>query len=290
MKSGLSESNDLSNDLKNLTIEFFIDGGCYGNVYKCKSNKNKKSLAVKVIAKKKLETIDEKQQIERELLILSMIKHKRIIHLIKWFTDTDNIYIVTDYIDGQEAYKLLQLGILKSNSIQKYIKQLISAIQYLHRKNIIHRDIKPENIIISSKDTLFLCDFGWSIIRKNKYEKWSGIYGTLEYVCPESIITNEYDYRCDIWSIGILTYELLVFENPFVGHKDSKSQIYNKIVNYGIEFPAFVDVNAIDFISNILTKNPESRLSLKAMKTHPWLSCTSFSPYLSLSSKPIFKL
>lgn len=100
------------------------------------------------------------------------------------------------------------------------MKQVLSSLVYLHSKNIAHRDIKPENIIFESNDALNvkLVDFGNSR-KMGANESMNGVYGTAYYVAPE-VLSGEYDYKCDIWSIGVILYMLLSGRPPFNGSSD----------------------------------------------------------------------
>jgi serine/threonine protein kinase len=93
------------------------------------------------------------------------------------------------------------------------MKQMVNAVHYLQKLNIIHRDIKPENIMVSDDNTLKLSDFGWSIKTRNSSRKT--FCGTPDYFCPEIIRYKPFDYKIDNWSLGILAYELLFGKPPF---------------------------------------------------------------------------
>ena len=106
------------------------------------------------------------------------------------------------------------------NASASIIKQVLSAVSFLHSRNIAHRDIKPDNILFESNDALNvkLLDFGNSR-QMGKNEAMRGVYGTAYYVAPE-VLQGDYDEKCDIWSIGIILYMLLSGNPPFNGNSD----------------------------------------------------------------------
>lgn len=144
------------------------------------------------------------------------------------------------------------------------MKQVCAAVDELHASKIIHRDIKPENIVLH-EGVYKLCDFGWSVALGNKMR--TTFCGTPLYVCPEILKGNEYDEKIDIWSLGIMMYEMLVGENPF---KISKEEELIKIVKEQIAIPSYVYVSkeARDFLDKALQKNPSDRVTIKQLVNH----------------------
>lgn len=105
------------------------------------------------------------------------------------------------------------MGKLSEKQTARYIRQAISAMMYIHKFNIFHRDIKPENILICSGDQLKITDFGWAtraISTKRKTQ-----CGTMDYICPEIVQHLPYDGSIDLWTLGVLTYELSTGSAPF---------------------------------------------------------------------------
>lgn len=98
----------------------------------------------------------------------------------------------------------------------KYFTQTCLALQYMHQHNIYHRDIKPENLLLDENYDIKLCDFGWCA--ENINQKRKTFCGTYEYMAPEIVMDIVYDYRIDIWSVGILLYELIHKNAPFKGN------------------------------------------------------------------------
>lgn len=110
-----------------------------------------------------------------------------------------------------------------------YLKDVISAIQYLHERSIAHRDIKPENILIGMNCVAKICDLGWSAIILTYRKTYCG---TFDYVPPEILEKKDYDLSVDIWCLGVLTYELLTGKVPYEG--DKHTVVMSKINNVHI--------------------------------------------------------
>jgi len=163
------------------------------------------------------------------------------------------------------------------------MKQLISAVNFLHLNGIIHRDLKPENIILENpiKDgeetfIIKLIDFGTSQIYQNKSNtkkrNFKECIGSSYYMAPE-VLNESYNEKCDCWSLGVILYMLLSGIPPFNGHDDD--EIYKSILNSELDFPKKyfnrVSKEAIDLIKNLLNRNVEKRFSMKQALEHEWI-------------------
>ena len=143
---------------------------------------------------------------------------------------------------------------------------MINALIYLHSNRIIHRDIKPENILVDN-GILKLADFGWSVHSPSMRRKT--FCGTLDYLPPEMITNEEYTEAVDIWSIGVLAYELCSGRAPF--HDESNKNTYNKIKNVEYKTFKYFSSELKDFIKNLLRKDPQRRMSLEEALEHPFI-------------------
>ncbi len=158
-----------------------------------------------------------------EIGILKEIDHPHVLNIIEYFEKNDNLYIVTEYLDGGELFeKIEECNNFSEIEAALIMKQILSAVSYMHKKNTCHRDLKPENIILEErgKDKLSLkiIDFGTS--RKiGKDEKLRSKMGTPYYIAPEVLQLN-YDSKCDIWSCGVILYIILCGYPPFNGSTD----------------------------------------------------------------------
>ena len=156
-----------------------------------------------------------------------------------------------------------------------YVRQVTLGIQEIHRQKIMHRDIKPENILITEDGSLKVADFGWSHFVD--LETRTTFCGTLDYLAPEMLAReHKHDYRVDIWSIGVLIYELCTGESPFSSELIKKKMMSEERVKINIRsihyrIPSFVSEQCQDLIKKILVFSPESRPSTEEILNHPWV-------------------
>lgn len=149
------------------------------------------------------------------------IDHPSICRVIDIFEDQKKFYFVQEYLSGGGLFdSLIQNVGFTENASATIVRQILSAIKFLHSKKIAHRDIKPENILFESNDAINvkLLDFGNSR-KMGENEAMHGVYGTAYYVAPE-VLFGDYDEKCDIWSIGVILYMLLSGNPPFNGNSD----------------------------------------------------------------------
>lgn len=192
-----------------------------------------------------------------------------------------------EYLPGGDLYSLLQnLGSLDESPAKLYVLQIVKALKYLRENGIIHRDLKPDNILISNTGKLKLTDFGLSFlgmfnrqlpIDDQKIESNSYV-GTPDYVAPEIILARPHTFTCDLWSLGVIMYEMLCGIPPF--HRETESETRQMIVSglwpqqEAAEEHELSD-EAIDLISRLLKVNPEERIGAKDIDeiiNHPWLA------------------
>ncbi|GAA54088.1 serine/threonine-protein kinase 6-A [Clonorchis sinensis] len=152
--------------------------------------------------------------------------------------------------------------------LREYLYQLSSAIAYCHQNDVIHRDIKPDNILLGSRGETKIADFGSAVHRPAS--RRTAPFGTLDYLAPEVIDPeSSYENSVDTWSLGVLTYEMLVGQVPFVG--DTPQDVANQILSCEPRLPGEFDADAVDLISSMLQKRPELRISLTGIHSHPWM-------------------
>ena len=211
-----------------------IGSGSYGKVFLAINKIDKKYYAIKRMQKKNLiKALKTLKGIYNEIDIQSRINHKNIVKLYYVKESKDAFDLVMEYA----KYGNLYLYIKKNNYLSeeksfKYFIQVVNAIYFLHKNDLIHRDIKPENILMFKDGIVKLCDFGWCA-RLDGGQRIT-FCGTVEYMSPEMVNKEEYSKEIDIWSLGILLYEMTHGYSPFKPDK-AKFNIYDVIDNIKIK-------------------------------------------------------
>ncbi len=267
--------------------------GSFGEVFLVKYEKTNKIYAMKILDKKKVIESGqiEHTKIERDLLV--NVNCPFIVDIKFAFQDKDNLYIITEFMQGGELFFHLHKEKRFTNDKAKfYIMEIILAIEYLHNKNMVYRDLKPENVLISDTGHVKLTDFGLSKILTKSKQKAYTICGTPQYLAPEVILSEDgYDSSVDWWSLGCVLYELLVGRAPYsicVG--DSLNQdIYKK----KILMPDYVCPDAKDLITKLLVINPKKRLGFgengaKKIKQHPYFKNVNWTDVWNQKLNPPF--
>lgn len=219
--------------------------------------------ALKFISKNCMRSFNCLEQVKSEIEIHCRLQHPNIIECYGYYKDSDNIVIILEYANGGCLYNhKLARNYLTEEETSRYIAELISALRYLHSYRIIHRDIKPENILLHDGH-IKLCDFGCSTKLEHNSFKVS-LVGTLEYMSLELCNSQEYDEKIDIWSIGVLAYELLTGDVPFKAA--TPNEMATKVIDMKVEnlHHPQISEDAFAFISSILVINSK-RPSLESL-------------------------
>ena len=249
--------------------------GTFSTIYLYKNKITQKLFAVKHIYKNKiLETIKSLNNF-KEIEIHKKLIHDNIIRLYTSRETKDNYDLLLEYAPKGNIFQLiLQKQNFSEIECFSYFIQIVNAIYFLHEKNIIHRDIKPENILIFEKNKIKLCDFGWS--NYNNLNNRTSFCGAFEYMSPEMINGESYNKSIDIWSLGILLYEMYFGFPPFRANpqsNDKTNEIFNNILNKKISFDCGkkIDKNMKNLILKMLEKNSKKRFCIKDILMHNWV-------------------
>lgn len=256
--------------INDFEIGKLLGSGKFGKAYLAREKETKFVIVLKILKKKELVKYNQEKQLRNEIDIQYRIRHENILRLYGYFWDNSRIYLILEYApDGDVFTELREKNRFSEPLAANYISQILKGFIYLHSNRVIHRDLKPENLL-NSCGTIKIADFGWSTYSDSRRKTFCG---TTEYVPPEMVNQEEYDYRIDYWAIGVLTYEFVVGYTPFVRsdmNPDSR-EIFKNIARMEFEFPYFLSKEVKDFISKLLIREPEKRMTLEEALQHAWI-------------------
>ena len=251
-----------------------IGKGGFGLVWKVIHKKTQKVYCIKVIQKQGIMEQKLVPQMNREIEIMYILNNPHCLRLKNHFEDDSNFYLVMPLASKGQLYRVLKkFRKFDERTAAQILRETISALQYLHSFNppIIHRDIKPENLLLNEGGRDLLADYGWSNFNIDGDVRKT-FCGTPEYIAPEMLMKKGHDTRVDIWSIGILMFELLSGYSPFVAK--TNQELYQNIKRLKIQWPKDMPPLAKNLISKILKLNPLDRPSFDEILDHQWFKQT----------------
>ena len=254
--------------------------GSFGEVWLVRHKLLGKEFALKIIEKSPYSNVN---QIINEINILKTLDHPNILKILEFHLENDKFYIVTDYCpEGELFNEIEKKRIFTEKETSFIIYQILQAVRYCHKMRIVHRDIKPENIMILDRESngllhVKLIDFGTAkLFAEGKKQK--AIVGSSYYIAPE-VIKGKYDEECDLWSIGVIMYIMLVGAPPFNGEEED--DILRSVTSgkYDTTCTAYTSLsdNAKNLMTRLLTYNPAQRITAEEALSHPWFKTTEFA-------------
>ena len=266
------------NKISHYEIGKVIGKGAYATVKICKNKITQEKFAMKIYEKKILNDNIKKKCILREIEILKKLNHPNIVKLYDTIISDKNILLIQELVNGISLRDFYNKEIRNQKNIseKKYkiltiiFKQIFSAFDYIHKKNIFHRDIKLENILLTKNYEIKIIDFGFGLYNPRNYlQKF--FCGTPNYMAPEIIMKKEYDcQKADMWSLGILLYKLFCADFPFKG-KDEKD-LYRHIIKGKYKIKEYVPVLIKIIIDKILRPKPYQRINCDQILQSHWFN------------------
>ena len=249
-----------------------IGGGGFGEVYEFIEIETNKKRAAKIISNSRIDN-DPQSNIayNNEYKFNTHLDFKYLCKCHSTFKDNQNAYFILDFQPNKTLSELLNKRQLSEIEIKHYCFELLLAIEYLHKRNIIHRDIKLSNVLLNEKMEVRLGDFGLAI--ENGLERQKNICGTPNYIAPELLNHKNglnYSFEIDIWAFGVLLYTLYYNKTPF--EQEVKGRTKYNIQHIIYSFPKDVKISkeAKDLISSILVEDPKQRPTIEQIKASPF--------------------
>ncbi|KAI5809883.1 kinase-like domain-containing protein [Peziza echinospora] len=305
------------NDFQILTQ---VGQGGYGQVFLAQKKDTKEICALKVMSKKLLFKLDEIRHVLTERDILTAAKSPWLVKLLYAFQDDENIYLSMEYVAGGDFRTLLNnTGVLHNRHARFYAAEMFAAVDALHKLGYIHRDLKPENFLIDSTGHIKLTDFGLSAgmlspaklesmklkldqvkdmqiverstlerrkayktMRENDINYANSIVGSPDYMAPEVLKGEDYDFTVDYWSLGCMLYEALAGYPPFAGTTTEETWHNLKHWRKVLHKPEFEDPNYFlsqrtwDIITRLVSSSNSRFRSIEEVKQHRYFQETDW--------------
>mmetsp|Transcript_67753 Transcript_67753/g.124694 ORF Transcript_67753/g.124694 Transcript_67753/m.124694 type:complete len:540 (+) Transcript_67753:57-1676(+) len=250
-----------------------LGSGYNGSVHLAKDKVNKRRFAVKEF---KLHGVsgEKKEELETECEIFLSMDHPHVARLTDVYESEDNLSLVMECMEGGELFnRVTERKRFNEKDAVVAAYQMLLAVNYIHSHGVVHRDIKLENFLYEKKDSdhLKLIDFGFSKIW-DPDTKMALSCGTLAYVAPE-VLDKSYTSQCDLWSLGVVIFILLVGYMPFSGSEAHQVQMI-KTAKYTIKKEPWAKVTqqASEFVAKLLVADPKKRMNADQALKHPWIA------------------
>ncbi|XP_031664954.1 LOW QUALITY PROTEIN: hormonally up-regulated neu tumor-associated kinase homolog A [Oncorhynchus kisutch] len=251
-------------------------------------------VAVKVIDKRKAKKDSYvTKNLRREGHIQQMIRHPNITQLLDILETENSYYLVMELCPGGNIMnRIYDKKKLDERETQKYVRQLVMAVEHLHRAGVVHRDLKIENLLLDEQDSIKLIDFGLSNCAGilGYSDPFSTQCGSPAYAAPELLSRKKYGPKVDVWSIGVNMYAMLTGSLPFTVEPFSLRALHQKMVDKDMNpLPPSLSTAAICLLKKLLEPDPAKRPNIHQVMVDSWLqlaNANTGAPYLNRLEHP----
>ncbi|KAI7907674.1 kinase-like domain-containing protein [Cokeromyces recurvatus] len=267
--------NDTNNTIHRMKIGQYniistIGTGSFGKVKLAVHAITGQKVALKIINRKKIASMDMGGRVKREIQYLKLLRHPHIIKLYEVITTPTDIIMVIEYA-GRELFNyIVEKGRMSEDDARRFFQQIICAVEYCHRHKIVHRDLKPENLLLDANNNVKIADFGLSnIMTDGDFLKTS--CGSPNYAAPEVISGKLYaGPEVDVWSCGVILYVMLCGRLPF---DDEYIPTLFKKINGGIfTMPSYLSSDTKALLTSMLVVDPLKRITIQGIRQNEWFN------------------
>nr|AML79213.1 putative LOV domain-containing protein [Volvox aureus] len=255
-----------------------IGAGAFGLVRIGKNTTTDELVAVKGVDATRFRNITEIDQIQEEMSVLSSLKHPNIIRLFDVHFQSNTFFLVMEFAGNGSLVQFMRTHgdpvkhSLEETTAARVFVQMVSALEYCHRRRVIHRDLKPENILMDEHNNVKIADFGLAAVAAPFSGGLTLQCGTPEFTAPEITVGREYDgASVDIWSMGVMLYEALCGALPFKG--SSHTALFKAIQRGSFDpLPSHISSECKDLVRRMLVVDPQTRITMDEIMRHPWVT------------------
>ncbi|XP_059628519.1 calcium-dependent protein kinase 1-like [Cornus florida] len=297
--SGLRINSVLQTKTGNLK-EFFSLGkklgqGQFGTTFLCVEKATGKEYACKSIAKRKLISDEDVEDVRREIQIMHHLAgHPNVISIKGAYEDAVAVHVVMELCAGGELFdRIIQRGHYSERKAAELTRIIVGVVETCHSLGVMHRDLKPENfLLVDQKEDSLLktIDFGLSIFFKPG-EKFNDVVGSPYYVAPE-VLRKRYGPEADVWSAGVIVYILLSGVPPFWA--ESEQGIFEEVLHGNLDFSSdpwpSISESAKDLVRRMLVRDPKKRPTAHEVLCHPWVQVDGVAPDKPLDSAVLSRM
>ncbi|KAI3447384.1 hypothetical protein Pfo_004049 [Paulownia fortunei] len=269
--------------------------GQFGTTFLCMEKATNKEFACKTIAKRKLTTEEDVEDVRREIQIMHHLAgHPNVISIVGAYEDGVAVHVVMELCAGGELFdRITQRGHYTERKAAELARLIVGVVEACHSLGVMHRDLKPENFLFVNEhedSPLKTIDFGLSVFFKPG-ETFSDVVGSPYYVAPE-VLRKHYGPECDVWSAGVIIYILLSGVPPF--WDETEQGIFEQVLRGELDFVSepwpSISESAKDLVRRMLVRDPKKRLTAHQVLCHPWVQVGGVAPDKPLDSAVLTRL
>lgn len=272
-----------------------LGNGQFGTTFLCTEKGTGKEYACKSIAKRKLLTHEDVEDVRREIQIMHHLSgYSNVISIKGAYEDSVAVHVVMELCAGGELFdRIFKRGHYSERKAANLARTLVGVVETCHSLGVMHRDLKPENFLFINEEEdspLKAIDFGLSIFFKPG-DIFSDVVGSPYYVAPE-VLRKRYGPEADVWSVGVIIYILLSGVPPFWG--ETEQEIFEEVLHGDLDFTSdpwpSISESAKDLVKRMLVRDPRKRLTAHEVLCHPWVQVDGVAPDKPLDSAVLSRL
>ncbi|KAA3481516.1 calcium-dependent protein kinase 1-like [Gossypium australe] len=269
--------------------------GQFGTTFLCVEKSTGREYACKSIAKRKLLTDEDVEDVRREIQIMHHLAgHPNVISIKGAYEDAVAVHVVMELCAGGELFdRIIQRGHYTERKAAALTRTIVGVVEACHSLGVMHRDLKPENFLFvnQQEDALLKAiDFGLSIFFKPG-ERFTDVVGSPYYVAPE-VLRKRYGPEADVWSAGVILYILLSGVPPFWA--ENEQGIFEEVLHGDLDFDSdpwpSISESAKDLVRKMLIRDPRKRLTAHEVLCHPWIQIDGVAPDKPLDSAVLSRM